>query len=396
MLKARALLAVPLGLLLAAVAVRAMVFQSPPDHPLRMLQPMFSGHPDALIDGAMRDIGSSAAKGGMVPESARVAMIRAARRAPLAAQPFLVSGTIAQIAGDGARAEQLFLAARLRDPRGAAARYFLADRFLRTGRIQAGLVEMAVLARLSERASEPLGPALAAYARTAGAIPELQQFFRGSPRNRELTLDILSQDPANAGLVLALAPPLPVRRVPPANWQVNVVQAQITAGNYDAAKDIWQKLNGVGSIGLLYDPQFRDRTASPPFNWSLTLGNAGVAEASASGGLEVIYYGRDDAAFASQMVRLAPGSYRLAMRISAPLTTGGLAWAVSCAAGPKQKLLQLALSSARANIVAANFTVPSADCPIQNVELRGQPIDSPDTAQVTITGLELVPAGSMR
>ena len=91
---------------------------------------------------------------------------------------------------------------------------------------------MAALARISEKASQPLAPALAAYARSAGAIPQLRKFFAGAPATRDKTLEILSADPANANLVLALAPPLPLHQLPPPAWQVVLVRALVTGGNY--------------------------------------------------------------------------------------------------------------------------------------------------------------------
>lgn len=389
MLKARALIVLPVALLLALVAVRATVFLSPADHSLRALQPLFPGHAEALVDRAMREIGTSAAKGGPMPVSAHQAMMSAARKAPLAPEPYLVEGTIAQIAGDGPRAERLFVAARMRDPRAPAARYFLADRYLRTNRIAAGLNEMAALARLSEKASEPLAPALAAYARTPGAVPQLRQFFRNAPTNRDVTLNILAQDPANAGLVLALAPPLPLRQSPPPNWTISLVSALVTAGNHAAAEDVWRRINGVRDRGLLYDPQFRDRSAAPPFNWQLTSGSAGVAEASGSGGLSVIYYGREDSALATQLLRLPAGAYRLAMQVEAPTSASGLAWTVSCAVGAKRQLLGLPLTTARKDVLIGDFVVPAGDCAVQWIELRGRTGDTSTTAQLTISALRL-------
>ncbi|MEO7815032.1 MAG: hypothetical protein ABIR87_06260 [Sphingomicrobium sp.] len=393
MLRRRALIIVPIALLLGVGAVRAMVFQSPTNHPLRALQPMFSRHPDALIDQAMRDIGTSAAKGGTtLPGSAKRAIVDAARQAPLAPEPFLVSGTMAQIAGDDRRAEALFVATRYRDPRAPAARYFLADRYLRTNRIAAGLNEMAVLVRLSEKASQPLGPALAAYAKTPGAIPNLRQFFRAAPGNRDLTLSILAQDPANTQLVLALAPPLPIHQVPPPDWQGILVRSLVVAGNFAAADDLWRRINGIRDRGLLYDPQFRDRSAAPPFNWQLASSNAGVAEAAGGGGLDVIYYGREETTFATQLLRLGPGTYRLAMRVEAPVSARGLTWVLSCATGTSQKLLSLPLDGAVKGVVAGKFVVPASDCPAQNIVLRGLPVDSQETAQVTVSNLSLTAA----
>ena len=392
MLKARALVVLPVAILLAMLATRAMTFQSPADHPLRQLQSLFPGHPAALIDGAMHDIGTAAAKGGAMPASAERAIVAAAREAPLAVEPFLVNGTIAQIAGDGRRAEALFLAARLRDPRAPAARYFLADRYLRTNRIAAGLNEMSVLATLSQSASQPLGPALAAYARTPGAIPQLRKFFVGAPANRDTTLDILSQDPANAAVVFALAPALPLHQSPSPTWPATLVHSLVIAGDYTAADDVWRQINGIHSRGLLYDPQFRDRTSAPPFSWQLTSGSAGVAAPSSGGGLDVIYYGREEIVLAAQLVRLGPGNFRLAMRLDAPLGASNLAWTVTCAAVSSQPLRRLPLNPATKGMVAASFAVPQASCPVQWIELRGKPGDTEQTSQVTISQLQLVAA----
>ena len=395
MIRLRSLLVLPIAVLLAVFATRAMVFQAPDDHVLRQLQPMFAGHPDALIDRAMGEIGAAAAKGGAMPESARRAMGDAARKDPMAPEPYLVDGTIAQMKGDGGRAEALFAAARLRDPRTPAARYFLADRYLRTNRIAAGLVEMAALTRISEKASQPLAPALAAYARTPGAIPQLRKFFAGAPLIRDSTLYILASDPANTNLILALAPPLPIHQTPPPDWQAALVRSLVAAGNTAAAEDIWRRINGIRNRGLLYDPQFRDRSTAPPFNWTLTSGSGGVAEASGAGGLDVIYYGREEIGLASQLILLAPGTYRLAMRVDAPVSANGLAWSIACGNGGQKPFVTLPLDAARGGILTGSFSIPAANCAVQTIVLVGRPNENSDTAQVTISALRLEPLGPM-
>lgn len=391
MIRARGLIVLPIAFLLAVFAIRAMVFQAPADHPLHALQPMFPGHPQLLIDRAMSEIGAAAANGAGMPAAARQTMMIAGRKAPLAPTPFLVDGTIAQISGNDRRAEALFIAARLRDPRAPAARYFLADRYLRTNRIAAGLVEMAALARISEKASQPLAPALAAYARSPGAIPQLKQFFASAHATRDMTLEILSADPANADLVLALAPPLPLRQTPPPAWQVVLVRALVTAGNYAAAENIWRRINGITHRGLLYDPEFRDQSTAPPFNWQLASGSGGVAEASGAGGLDVIYYNREEVALATQLLRLGPGTYRLAMRVEAPVSANGLAWSIACDSGDHKPLLLLPLDPAHNGVVAGTFSIPAEACAVQWIQLRGRPGDGSDTAQATISALRLEP-----
>lgn len=389
MLRAGALAVLPLAALLAAGAVRAMTFVAPSNHPLRSLAPTFESHPDALIDRAMAEIGAAAARGGTVPPSARQAMLKVARKAPLAPDPYLVEGTIAEMSGDHLYAERLFLAARTRDPRSPGARYFLADRYLKTNRILPGLVEMGALARLSEKASQPLIPALAAYARTPGAITELRRFFKLSPTTRDRTLALLAEDARNAPLVLALAPE-PRPGAPTADWHGRMIQSLVTAGDYAGAEALWIKISGVANRGLLYNPQFRQSSALPPFDWRFSSGASGVAEPSGSGGLDVIYYGRDEVALASQLLRLAPGRYRLAMRIEGPSRAGGLSWGISCVPG-NAGLLRLPIGTAGKGAVAGGFAVPASGCPAQALELRGRPGDTLETAQLTIFDLKLEP-----
>ena len=387
MIRARALLVVPLAALLCLGAVRAMTFVAPVDHPLRALAPRFSGHPDVATDRAMAEIGAAAARSAPMPQSARQGLASVAAMAPLAADPYLVEGTAAQMAGDGARAERLFLAARTRNPRSQGARYFLAERYFKTNRIQAGLVEMGTLARLSEQASQPLIPALVAYARTPGAVAELRRFFATQPEVRDRTLSLLAGDVRNAPLVLALMPD-PRPGVTGGDWQQRLVQSMVLAGDYAGAERMWTRLSGVADRGLLYNPQFRNLAAPPPFNWAYGSGSAGVAEPSGSGGLDVIYYGREAATLASQMLRLAPGRYRLAMRVDGPSRAEGVAWTLICYPG-SSSLFQLPVGTAGKGVVAGTFAIPATGCAAQSLELRGRPPETTETAQLTIFDLKL-------
>lgn len=387
MLKARALVVLPLAALLMVGAVRAMTFVAPSDHPLRALVATFAAHPEARTDRAMAEIGAAAARGHDMPPSARQGLAAVAGQAPLAADAFLVEGTAAQMANDGDRAERLFLAARTRNPRSEGARYFLAEHYLKTGRIQAGLVEMGALARLSERASEPLVPALVAYARTPGAIAELRRFFVTAPVVRGRTLSLLAGDARNAPLILALMPESRPGAIE-GDWPQRLVRSMVLAEDYSGAEAMWVRLSGVSSRGLLYNPQFRDLPGQPPFNWSYGSGSAGVAEPSRSGGLNVIYYGREDATLASQMLRLAPGHYQLAMRIDGPTRAKGVGWTIICYPG-STAILQLPLGTVNKGAISGNFAVPASGCPAQSLELRGQPPEVTETAQLRVFDLKL-------
>ncbi|MES2904964.1 MAG: tetratricopeptide repeat protein [Pseudomonadota bacterium] len=388
----RALVVLTIATLLCLGALRSMAFFAPTDHPLRALRSGFSSHPDAATDQAMTRIGAAAARGEGMPSVALTGLSLVARKAPLAPDPFLVNGTVAQMAGEPARAEALFRAARSRDPRSEGARYFLAERYFQTNRILPGLIEMGALARLSERASKPLVPALVAYARTPGAVSELRRYFALEQGVRDQTLSLLAGDAANAPLVLAL---MPTGRLPSkaSDWPGRLVQSMVAAGDYGGAEAMWRRLSRVANRGLIYNPDFRDLAGPPPFNWSYASANSGVAEPAGGGGLEVIYYGREDLTLASQVVRLPPGRYRLAMRINGPTLPIGLAWTVSCYPGPTT-ILQLPLGTVSKGSVEGTFAVPAAGCTAQAIQLRGQPTEVAETVQLSITGFTLEPLGA--
>lgn len=389
MLMARGLIVLLIAALLTFGAVRAMTFVAPSNHPLQALANVFASHPDALTDRAMGEIGTAAARGETVPPTAQLAIAAVARKAPLAPDPFLVEGTIAEMAAEPTRAERLFLAARDRNPRSQGARYFLADRYLKTNRILPGLIEMGVLARLSERAAQPLIPALAAYARTPGAVAQLRRYFVHAPATRDRTLALLAADARNAPLILSLAPEA-LDGAAPAEWHANLVRSLVVAGDYAGADALWRRIAGVANRGLLFNPQFRSSEAPPPFNWQFSSGTSGVAEPSGSGGLDIIYYGRDEITLATQLLRLDPGRFRLAMRVEGSSRASGLAWNILCVPS-NGALLRLPLGTSGKGGFGGAFAVPATGCPAQVLELRGRPSESSQTAQLTIFDLKLEP-----
>ena len=99
---------------------------------------LWPDHPRVALGLAMAEIGA-AAGAGKVPAPMTIARSQAAaRRAPLAVEPFLIEGAMAQSGQRPDRAERLFVEAARRDPRSAAARFFLAQLYLSSGRPMRG------------------------------------------------------------------------------------------------------------------------------------------------------------------------------------------------------------------------------------------------------------------
>ena len=142
------------------------------------------------------------------------------------------------------------------------------------------------------------------------------------------------------------------------------------------------------SRGTLFNPGFAKSTVPPPFNWNFATAG-GVVEPAGGNRLQVIYFGRDEAALAGQLLLLAPGRYRLSMDISDPPGEGGeIAWSLTCVPG-KDALFRLPIE--RKGPLAVGFTVPQG-CAAQRLELSGTPGDFPQSQDFSIGKFSLTEA----
>ena len=339
----------------------------------------------------MAEIGARARGGQSLTPPILESVDRIAAKAPLAPEPFLVRGAVAQIERRDQVAERLFVAAAWRDPRAVAAHYFLADRYLKTRRVEQALTEMAVLSRLVPATAQSFAPAVASFVAAPSARPAVRRFLRTSPEFEPAVLVELARDPANADLVLQLwsgvTPPAP-------NWQGQIVQSLVKAGQFDKAKAVWGRVSGVKPSGaLLFNPEFRALPAPEPFNWAFNT-SGGVVEPTEGDRLRVIYYGREDAVLVEQLLMLTPGRYRLSLEYSGGSRgEGAVSWAVRCR--PNDQMIgQLPLSAERAGRpVELAFEVPAEGCRVQSLRLVGSPAEFSSSVEVMVGKLRLERAG---
>ena len=143
---------------------------------------------------------------------------------------------------------------------------------------------------------------------------------------------------------------------------------------------MWERSAGTRSTGL-FDADFRNSSAPPPFNWELTSSSLGLAERR-SGRLQVIFHGQDSGTLARQMLLLPPGQYRLAAPASGSGGADVLSWIVRCDARP----VELGRAPVRRN--GLRFQVP-VDCPAQWLELVGAASDFGREGEMTIGAMTL-------
>jgi hypothetical protein len=226
------------------------------------------------------------------------------------------------------------------------------------------------------------GPALATFAQTPGAVPQLRRLFQSSPQLEPVVLSALANDARNAKLVLTLwgrrnSSPDPAS----AEWQAKLINKLVEQGQFGSAYAVWRLVTGVAdSRGSLFNPRFAKSTEPPPFNWKLAT-DGGVVEPTRGDRLQVIYFGRNDAVLAEQLLLLPPGRYQLSMDISAPPGEGGaIAWSLTCVPG-KAAVFRLPIE--QKGRLAVSFLVPEG-CAAQRLQLTGTPGDFPQSQDFSI------------
>jgi len=387
-MKGRALAVGALALFTAVVVVRSAFVSAYVSSDPAKAAAAWSGHPSVIFATGLEEVGQTAAAGKPVDEAKISRLLAAAAKAPLAAEPFLVRGVEAQTKGNEPLAARAYLEARRRDPRSAAARYFLADLYLKTGQTGQGLGEISALARLVPQSISGIAPYLAAYARSPGAAPEVRNMLRRHPELEPWLLEALAADPSSCRLALSL---WSGRGGESAKvWQVRLLNSLVGAGHYDQAQAAWSRFSPQAKAeGGLVDPDFAGG-ALPPFGWSFTSGPAGLAEPDDGGRLHILYYGRDDQVLASQLLMLGPGSYRLSMRVDgATPSAAPLGWTIRCLPAAKEVAAIGLAEAGKGGVLAGTFTVPPSGCAAQRIELAGTAPELPEQSDVTIVELRL-------
>jgi len=381
----RGLLVVAIALLLAVQVVRNAAVSALAEFDPASAAAVWSGHPEAEIGVAMTNIGAAARHSQAIDRRIFEMVANAARKAPLAPEPYLVRGVQARVVGNEALARLAFEAAERRDPRSLPAHYFLADDYLRSGDVRHGLAEFAALARLAPNGAVNVTPFVASYAREPSRWPQLRALFRSDPDLAETTLEALAQDAANTNAILALADP--THRNAKSPWLPVLLATLVTRGDYQGARSIWAEVARVRPGNqLLFDANFSDAAPPAPFNWTLTSSTVGLAERQEGGRLHVIYYGQEDGALASQVLVLAPGRYALAMKVAGSSERiGSLRWTLTC---PNAQAPFVSISLAALARGPSTFDVPTG-CGAQRLDLVGSSSDIPQQIDVTLARVSL-------
>ena len=336
---------------------------------------------------------------GILSPETLAAVRRAAQDAPLEARAFVILGHQQLLDGQPQRAVKTLEAGQRLDPRESLVHLLLLDRYLRTGRYADAAAQFSVASRLVGPAQGAIAAALAQMSLDPETSVAVRRTLQADPALERAVLTTLAKSQTAPSTIFALASPAARRDAGnEGNWGPALVNRLIEAQRFATARSVWQTIYRVPAAqagALIFDAGFKEVPASAPFNWTLTAGSLGAADMR-DGTLSINYYGRENGDLASQLLVLAPGSYRLAFTVEGSKTGTGpsLAWTVKCATGGKAELLNVAATATGSpNRIAAAFTVPSG-CPAQQLTLTGNGGEFPAPITLTLRDLDLRAAGA--
>lgn len=384
--KFRVWIALAWVVLAVTYVVRSAFVAAYADLELARAERVWPGHPSVLAARALLEAGQASVQRRPLRADTRALLADIARAEPLAPEPFLIAGAEAQRKHDDATAERLLLSARQRDPRAGAAHFLLAQQYISQGRFNRGVPEAAVLARLLPGSLEPLASAFANYLTTVGVPDGMSEVLQSNPALAERIFSDLSANPRNADLLLKIAPQDPGNPAPP--WQSNLINKMVEAGDYQGARRVWAQLAGnrANPAEPLHDPRFEGSPAPQPFNW--TFATQGAVVEPQSGGLHVLYFGRDETALAAQLLVLRPGRYRLQMEVSGEVADPqAIRWVIVCLPGGT-RLLDAPVALGK---IGFDLAVPASRCGAQQLGLSAQGAGDIRSSDFVISSLSLAP-----
>lgn len=389
----RAAVLVPFALALGWLVLTTSGARAFPPH-LGIAERLDPDRPERLYREAGREF---VANRGRLSSETYDRLAAAARRDPLAADPFTFFGMRALTAGDMRRAEQLLIEARRRNPRGRITRLALLGLYLQTDRVADASAEIAVMVRLIPRSSDLLIPELARLAAAPQTGAAVVEAIGADPLMAHV-LDRLVQNGADPDLVLRLAARQQPRPDQGEQWQARLLHSMVERGQIDRARAVWRRFARVENVSapLIYDAEFRGQRGLVPFNWDLMASAVGSAERVSGPALEATFFGRQSGILARQLLTLSPGRYRLSMVAEGSANGQGsqLVWSLTCQPGGSA-LLELPVTdvSYAPKTLSGEFTVPAGGCPGQWLQLSGIAAEFPTTQSARISGLTLQRAG---
>lgn len=337
-----------------------------------------SEHAEALIARA-QTLSRDPAQAAAAAELAH----RALRADPIDGRGYRVLGSLADKAGETARAAELFGLAVARTPRDIPSRTWLASYHLRRGEAEPALIQLDAMFRTAPDLMTRLFPAVLAMASAPQGQGALEARLQDHPPWRKsVVVGIVQRAPdidaivpfiarlraADGGLTDAEEGAWLDRLMRDNRWP----QAYLTW----VARLPPERLKGLGNV---FNGGFEWEPSQTGFDWrtrkaaGFLIGRGPVQGAGGSAALRIRFQDRRVAFdHLRQQLALAPGAYRLSGRMlpDGLETERGLVWMLSCATGRQLGQTEPLRGDGPWREFSAAFEVPAEGCRGQTLALK--------------------------
>lgn len=352
----------------------------------------------ALGPGALGSLRFELSKLGTgKPELDKDLAQRALLSSPLSADPFIgfaFLGLRDNPKGTIGNEDKMLLEALRRDPRSRTARVLRLRQLAASGELKPAFQELAILQRLNPQLVDVVMSSIAQRIATPLNVDQALDAISGHDSLYLPLVASMGGKEKTPEVVVRLAERLPARVLDDPDTRKNLIKHLVAVGAFSQARTVWSRGMAAGG-GLVHSPDFSDARAPAPFNWLLSVNTTGAAERSKDGGIYVSYYDRQPGALVSQLLTLAPGSYRATAEFD--VISGGadnVRLRVSCH-GQTGYLAEIPLRQGSRS-VALPFAVPAQGCNGQILALFGAASQKRGEMQVSVRRIDVVPAGGQQ
>jgi hypothetical protein len=362
---------------LAVVAPEAALGLRPP-HPTALLHVADKTlHVDAVDQVAS---GVAAESSEQIRAWAELALLNE----PLNARALRILGQLAT-GEDEERAAKLMQAAARRSMRESLAVYWLMQKSLEKKDYVNAISYADVLLRTRRRFAEHVMPTLAHMAENKGARGALNTLLAKNPPWRPQFFSTLLTSMSDARTPLALLLSIKGTPAPPSPAELHgYLQFLIGHRFYELAHYTWLQFlppEQLKNAGLLFNGSFETVPSGMPFDWVIAPGTGVTIDLAARpdhAGQRALFmefgYGRVEFGRVTQLLMLAPGTYRLTGKYKGQIAgRRGMEWRIACAGGG---MAPIGNSPMVTGVAPAwkefefSFTVPDADCGAQYLRLE--------------------------
>lgn len=310
----------------------------------------------------------------------------AAKRMPLAPQPYFIAGTAKALAGDAAGARALVDLSVHRDPRFLPARYWrIQDAAQRSDPAAATAAVLRAIDLDVPNRDANIG-LLVKLTPIAQSWPLIRAAMPGARDWRDRYYDQLVGAKLEPSLVFnAIDVAHAASGAPPVEHeQAGLLASLVEKGDFDRAYTAWLgwlPADALGKLAYVYDGEFTGARGAPPFNWKVSTSGDASASVERGHGLRFDYLPGADAELASEMLMMTPGNYRLSSvaaldNLRNPDTEVPVGWRLLCLPSRAEVLTMRFQNSTDPKPVAADFTI-GENCQAQLLELAGLAMEMP-------------------